>query len=87
MANAKIDYEEIIRRLSKKYEEKGRVGHDSLLDSLKEEIGEESYKILQRVVVGEYLEKERSFGAFPEREIRGLALKCVKLEEFNIPLQ
>jgi hypothetical protein len=87
-----IDYEELIRQLSSAYEQKGRVHHDEVLDSLKETIPENNYEILKKVVLLDYVEKRnantRIFGAFPEWDIRFLAIKCNNLENsINILLQ
>lgn len=80
----KIDYELLIRQLSLAYEQKGRVYHDEILYSLKKTIPETNYNILKKVVLSDYIEKRnaniRIFGAFPERDIRLLALKCKNLE-------
>ena len=46
-----IDYELLIRQLSYAYEQKGRVYHDEVLDSLKEKIPKKNYNILKKVVL------------------------------------
>jgi hypothetical protein len=80
----KIDYEQLIRQLSLTYEQKGRIHHDEVLDSLKDTIPKTNYDILKKVVLLDYIEKRdantRIFGAFPERDIRFLAVKCKNLE-------
>jgi hypothetical protein len=86
-----IDYELLIRQLSYAYEQKGRVYHDEVLDSLKEKIPKKNYNILKKVVLSDYIEKRdvniRIFGAFSERDIRFLAIRCKNLENsINIPL-
>ena len=87
----KFNYEEKIRQLSSAYDKRGRVAHDELLDSLRKEIGESPYKILNKVIIEDYLDKKganRLFGAFPEWELPGLIKKCQDLEDsFNKPLR
>lgn len=89
---AGINYKEIILNLSSAYERRGRVGHDELLDSLKSGMTESSYKILNRVVLKEYIETRgadnRIFGAFSEWDIESLVKKCQESEDsLNIPLR